>query len=202
MTEQNNDPWADHKPVEKAIYAYAEGGCPFCGSTPEDFARYPVGIDLIGQTVACCEDCSHDHLVSISGYGVKKPDEEGTQWSQHDSAFFKLYPERQLHIREPFKQEAIILAQMRGMPEVDELFNAVLVVQFKPGKRGRLLCPFPFPREADEVGDEAIAAQTGNSVAELIATLSNMKGPTRKETIEAEREHGLAWTKLINVQQQ
>ena len=190
------------KLVEKAIAAYALGGCPFCGLAPEDFAPYPVGMDRLGQTIACCAACADGRIVTTSGYGVKYPDDLGTQWSQHDRAFFELYPERHLHVREPWEQEAIILAKMQGKPEVDVPLKAVLVVQFKPGMRGRLLYPFSSPKEADEAGDEAIAAQTGHSVSELLAKLrSVMEGRPTVMSMQAEMEYGLAWTKLFKDQQ-
>ncbi len=190
------------KLVEKAIDAYALGGCPFCGLAPEDFAPYPVGTDRLGQTIACCTACADGHIVSISGYGMKMPDDEGTQWSLHDKAFFELYPKRHLHVREPWKQEALFLAKITGMPEVDVPLNAVLVVQVKPGVRGRLLCPFPSPKEADEAGDEAIAAKTGHSVAGLLAKLrSIMKSHSNEGSMQVETELGLAWTRLFKDRQ-
>ena len=98
-----------NKLIKKAIDAYDLGGCPFCGSPPEDFAHYPTGTDRMGQTIACCADCADGRLVAISEYWVKMPDKDGTQWSQHDKAFFRLYPERRVHVREPWQQEAKIL---------------------------------------------------------------------------------------------
>jgi len=190
------------KLFEKAIDAYVLGGCPFCGSPPEDFARYHVGMDRMGQTIACCADCTDGHIITTLGYGVKKPDDEGTQWSLHDRAFFKLHPEHQLHIREPWKQEAIIFAKMTGMPDVDVFLNAVLVVRIRHGVRGRILCPFPSPKIADEAGDEAIAAQTGHSVAELLAKLrSTAVSHPNGGSMQAEKEHGLAWTRLFKDRQ-
>jgi hypothetical protein len=190
------------KLIRKAIRAYDLGGCPFCGASPEDYARYPVGTDRLDQTIACCADCAVGHLVSISSYGVKTPDDQGTKWSQHDKAFFELYPERHLHVRKPWKQEAIILAKMTGGFEVDVPLNAVLVVQFKPGIRGRFLCPFPEPEEADEAGDEAIAERTGQSLPELLAKCrSAMECPPKDGSMQAEKKHGLAWTKVFKDQQ-
>lgn len=190
------------KLIEKAIDAYALGGCPFCGSPPEDFAQYPVGTDRMGQIIACCAGCADGRIVAISGYGVKIPDDQGTQWSVHDKAFFELSPKRQLHVREPWKQEAVILANMASTLDGGIPLNAVLVVQFKPGLRGRLLCPFPPPKEADEAGDDAIAAQTGHSVSELLAKFrSIMEGLPNGGSMQSEREHGLAWTKLFKEQQ-
>jgi len=191
-----------NKLIEKAIDAYVLGGCPFCGSPPEDFARYHLGMDRLGQTIACCADCGDGWIITTLGYGVKRPDDEGTQWSIHDSAFFKLHPERQLHVREPLKQEAIILAKMTGMPDVDVPLIAVLVVQIKPGIRGRILCPFPSPKIADEAGDEAIAAQTGHSLAELLAKLrSKAVSHPNGGSMQTEKEYGLAWTRLFKDRQ-
>jgi hypothetical protein len=191
-----------NKLFEKAIDAYVLGGCPFCGSPPEDFARYHVGMDRLGQTIAYCGECADGRIITTLGYGVKAPDEEGTQWSLHDCAFFKLHPERQFHIREPWKQEAIILAKMTGMPDVDVSLNAVLVVRIRHGVRGRILCPFPSPKIADEAGDEAIAAQTGHSVAELLAKLHlTAVSHPNGGSMQAEKEYGLAWTRLFKDRQ-
>ena len=187
------------KLVEKAIDAYALGGCPFCGSAPEDFAPYPVGTDRLGQTIACCTTCADGRIVSISGYGVKTPDDEGTQWSMHDKAFFELYPERRLHVREPWGQEAAILTKMVAVPIGSVPCNAMLVVQLEPGVRVRSLCPFPDPEEADQAGDEAIAAQTGQSVAQLLAkTKSELRTRLARGSVLNEMELGMAWAASLN----
>ncbi len=187
------------KLMDKAIDAYALAGRPFCGKPAEDFAPYPVGEDGLGQTIACCAACADGRIVSISGYGVKTPDEQGTQWSLHDKAFFELHPERHLHVREPWEQEAVILTKMVAEPPGSIPCNAVLVVQLKPGVRVRSLCPFPSPEEADEAGDEAIAAQTGQSVAELLAKVRLALGVCLEGGLMLdEMELGMAWAASLN----
>ena len=183
-----------NKLIERAIDAYDLGGCPFCGKPPEEFAPYPVGMDVLGQTIACCAACADGRIVSVLGIGVKKPDDQGTQWSMHDNAFFELYPERHLHVREPWEQEAIILTNWAAVPVGSVPCNAVLVVQLEPGVRVRVPCPFPDPEEADEAGDEAIAAQTGQSVAELLAKFnSTVKACLQSGSMLDEMELGMAW---------
>jgi hypothetical protein len=188
--------------IEQSINVYASGGCPYCGTIAEDFARYPIGKDWMGQSVACCEKCGEGYLVSITGYGVKMPDEEGAQWAQHDKAFFELYPQRQFHIREPWNQEAIILTRMKGMKEVHPFLNAVLVTQFAPGMRGRILCPFPDLKQADEAGDQAIANISGLSTVELFNRVkSSLQSVPQMRSMEAEKEIGLAWMNSLKFRQ-
>ncbi len=183
-----------NKLIERAIDAYDLGGCPFCGKPPEDFAPYPVGTDVLGQTIACCAACAEGRNVSVLGIGVKMPDDQGTQWSMHDKAFFELYPGRHLHVREPWEQEAIILTKMAAVPVGSVPCNAVLVVQLEPGVRVRVPCPFPDPEEADEAGDEAISAQTGQSVAEILTKVRLALGGCLEGGLTMdEMELGMAW---------
>jgi len=199
MTGNRKSRRRSNKLIRKAIEAYDIGGCPFCGRRPEDFARFAVGTDRLGQLIACCDSCAENRIVKLYHDAFKMPDAQGTQWAVHDKAFFELYPERLFHVREPWKQEAIILAKIAGGPECRFPLNAVLVVQIKPGARGRLLCPFLSPKEADEAGDEAIAAQTGRSVAKLFADLRlQFERHPSGRSMEAEKEHGLAWTQLFS----
>lgn len=199
MSGRNNDLHDAKKRVGKAIDAYALGGRPFCGSLPEDYAHYSVGSNLLGQTIACCNDCTDSHIVSISGYGVKMPDDQGTQWSKHDKAFFELYPERQLHVREPWRREAEILTCHVAEPAGCVPCNVVFVVQLAPGIRTRFLCPFPNPEEADEAGDEAIAAQTGLSVLQLLAKITSALSARSENALMLDEMHpGLAWTALFS----
>ena len=117
----------------------------------------------------------------------------------HDKAFFELHPGRHLHVREPWEQEAVILTKMDAVPVGSVPCNAVLVVQLEPGVRVRSLCPFPSPEDTDEAGDEAIAAQTGQSIAELLAKVRLALGACLEGGLMlAEMELGMAWSASLN----
>ena len=199
MTGNKIDPRQAEKLAERAIDAYALGGCPFCGTFPEDFAPYTIGTDALGQTIACCNACADGRIVSPLRIGVKMPDDQGTQWSVHDKAFFELHPERRLHVRKPWKMEAEVLSSHRAGPVEGVPCNAVLVVQLAPGKRASILCPFLNVERADEAGDEAIAAQTVHSVPELIEKIASLV-KTRLEAGSSlkEAELALAWRAPFN----
>ena len=70
----------------------------------------------------------------------------------------------------------------------------MLVVQLEPGVRVRVPCPFPDPEEADEAGDEAISAQTGQSVAEILTMVRLALGGCLEGGLTMdEMELGMAW---------
>ena len=88
---------------------------------------------------------------------------------------------------------------MTKTSEVGIPLNAVLVVQLKYGIRVRCLCPFPNPEEIDVAGDEAIAAQTGQSVAELVAKIhSALRIGLEEGSMLDEMEVGTAWAASLN----
>ena len=199
MTRKRKSRRRSDKLIRKAIEAYDLGGCPFCEKPPEDFAPYTVGADVLGQTIACCGACAEGRIVSVLGIGVKMPDDQGTQWSIHDRAFFELHPHRRFHVRKPWRREAEILTCHVAERAGSVPCNAVFVVQLAPGIRTRFLCPFPNPEEADEAGDEAIAAQTGQSVAQLLAkTTSALSARFENALLLDEMHLGLAWTGLFS----
>ena len=126
------------------------------------------------------------------------PDDRGTQWALHDKAFFELHPDRRFHVRNPWRREAEILRGQVAESVVAVLCNAVCVVQLATGIRTRFLCPFPKPEEADEAGDEAIAAQTGQSVAQLLAkTKSALRVRSENGLLLDEMRAGLAWREAL-----
>ena len=188
--------------IEKAVNAYNLGGCPFCESQADDYAPYTVGRDDLGQTIACCENCAPSHIKDVLWTDIKTPQDDETQWSLHDRAFFKLHPDRRLHVREPWRQEAKILNSLTTNPVEGPELNAVLIAKIAPGLRLRTLCPFPDIHEADEAGDEAIAARTGRSVEDLLETAKSAARTLRAAgSFVRERQLALAETSPVGFEQ-
>ena len=198
MTSNRKSRRRSDKLIRKAIEAYDLGRCPFCGSPPEDFAPYTIGADVLGQTVACCNDCADGRITHPVAVGVKMPEDQGTQWALHDKAFFELHPDRRFHVRNPWRRESEILRGRVAEHVGTVPCNAVFVVQLATCIRTRFLCPFPNPEEADDAGDEAIAAQTGQSVAQLLAkTKSALRVRSENGLLLDEMRAGLAWREAL-----
>lgn len=186
------------KLTQKAIKAYIHGGCLHCGCPAEDYARYIVGHDISGRVIACCDSCSDGAIVSILADALKWPDPQGTQWAMHDAAFFNSHPERRLHVREPWGQEAKIFTKMMGLTRPDLPGLAMLVAQLEPGVNGRIIGQCFNPDEVDASGDAAIAATTGCSLPVLLAKLQwQMENTSNVASMQDERAQGLAWTTAI-----